>query len=319
MNYNYLPVLLLLFLAQSVSGQHLPLYSAQNDQIGLINPAALSQDHMLFGHNMTVGASFRRQWLQMENGPVTQFVRGDYLFHNGSNTGLIYGGHLINDKTGPTGFTGAYGRIGVLISDDPTYGGISLGLHGGLVQYRVDVSDIELRDKNDVLMGNDQSQLYPDIGAGVFVWKQLDGSGFFGDAHIYAGVSIPQVLGLDLQYQTAEGDFNLRRVQHYYGTAGIYKPLNGDRYIRLSNYTLYAKGAKPRSDLNLRFLFTENFWIGAGGSTTGSFQLETGFITYPGGYDRQFRIGYVFDYAFSNIGPDVGSSHQVQVVYAMDY
>lgn len=318
MNYSFITAILL-FGACQLFGQHLPLYSAQNDQIGLINPAAINHDQMLQGYNMSFGASFRRQWLQLENGPITQFIRGDYLFHNGDNTGLIFGGHLINDKTGPTGFTGAYGRLAVVIGNDPQYGGISMGLHAGLVQYRIDISDIQLRDRNDMLIGNDQSQVYPDVGAGIFAWKQIE-TGFFEDIYVYGGVSIPQVLGLDLSYQTIEGEFSLKRVQHFYATAGIYKPLDGDRYLRISNWTLYAPGSVLRSDLNIRFLFTENFWIGTGGSTNGSFHLETGFVSYPGrSYDRQFRVGYVYDYAFSNIGPDVGSSHQVQLVYALDY
>jgi len=317
MNSRLLAAILILFACQ-VFGQHLPLYSAQNDQIGVINPAALNHDQMMNGFNMTFGGSFRRQWLQMENGPVTQFVRGDYMFHDGDALGFVFGGHLINDQTGPTGFSGGYGRIGVILGD-PEYGGVSAGLHGGLVQYRINVSDIELRDKNDVLVGNDQAQLYPDVGAGVFAWKRME-SGFLDDCMIYGGVSIPQVLGLDLAFQTTEGEFGLRRVQHFYGTAGIYKPLSNDRYLRISNWTMYAPGAKVRSDLDIRFLFTENFWIGTGASTNGSFHLETGFISFPGGsYDRQFRFGYMYDYAFSNIGPDAGSSHQIQMVYALDY
>ena len=188
-----------------------------------------------------------------------------------------------------------------------------------MVQYRIRLSDIELRDKNDILIGNDQSKLFTDVGAGVFAWRRMQG-GLFDDCMLYAGVSIPQVLGLDLLYQTMGNDFSLRRVQHFYGTLGIYKPLDNDRYIQVSNYLMYAPGASLRADLNVRFLVTENFWVGTGGSTTGSFSLETGFITYPGGsFDRQLRIGYLYDYAFSNVGPDAGSSHQLQVTYALDY
>ncbi|NNE28776.1 MAG: hypothetical protein HKN16_04040, partial [Saprospiraceae bacterium] len=82
-------IILLLCFSFGLSAQHLPLYSAQNDHISVVNPAGLNQDQMIEGHYQTFGASFRRQWLQFDNGPITQFIRGDYIFHNGSTTGLI--------------------------------------------------------------------------------------------------------------------------------------------------------------------------------------------------------------------------------------
>ena len=83
---------------------------------------------------------------------------------------LQAGGFLVNDQTGPTGFTGAYGRIAGIVTDDPTYGGLSIGLSAGMVQYRVKSSDIILRDANDQLGTVDQNQLFPDVGLGVFFY-----------------------------------------------------------------------------------------------------------------------------------------------------
>lgn len=314
--------LLILFFSLTLSsfleGQHLPLYSAQNDHIGVVNPAGLNQDQMIDEHRMTFGASVRRQWLQFENGPTTQFIRGDYIFHNGDNTGLVFGGHIINDKTGPTGFTGVMGRFGAYISDDLYYGGIGLALHGGLVQYRVNVSDIRLRDLEDMLVGNDQSQIFPDLGAGIFAWKRVE-SGWLDGSHIYGGVSVPQLLGLDLAFKSEENGFSLKRVQHFYGTLGWYKPLREDRFIQISSWGIYAPGTPIRIDLNTRFQATENFWVGAGGSSNGAIQLETGMVTFPGGgYERRLRIGYLFEYSFQTFGPDAGSSHQIQLVYALE-
>ena len=47
---------------------------------------------------------------------------------------MVVGGYLINDQTGPTGFTGAYGRFAGIISDDPYFGGLSFGISLGVVQ-----------------------------------------------------------------------------------------------------------------------------------------------------------------------------------------
>lgn len=317
MNRLSLIFILLLLSSLPLASQHLPLYSAQNDHIGIVNPAGLNQDQMIHGHFQTFGASFRRQWLQFENGPVTQFIRGDYIYHGGGSTGLIFGGHLINDKTGPTGFTGAYGRFGAFLSDDPYYGGIGLALHGGMVQYRINISDIRLRDIDDTLLGNDQSKLFPDLGAGVFAWKQIS-QGWLEDSHVYLGLSVPQLLGLDLAFENEADGFSLKRLQHFYATAGWYRPLQDERFIQLSSWAIYAPGAPVRVDLNARFQANEYFWVGAGGSSSGAAQLETGLVTFPGaGYAAKLRIGYLFEYSFQTFGPETGSSHQIQLVYAL--
>jgi len=149
----------------------------------------VSRDYLINEDNLSFGASHRNQWTDFENAPKTQLLRGEYLY-DGGTFGLLTGGYLLNDQTGPTGLTGLYGRIGGILAGDPYYGGIALGLSLGVVQYRVDASQLNLRDQGDIVAADNQMQIFPDVGFGLYYYKRLA-----SDDLVYAGVSIPQTIG----------------------------------------------------------------------------------------------------------------------------
>ena len=297
--------------------QQLPLFTQYRENISIINPAAFSHDYLVYDHNISFGASYRRQWTGLTNGPQTQTLRGEYLYSESGSFGLAAGGYLINDKTGPTGLTGLYGRIAGIITDDPWYGGLSVGLSAGAVQYRVNVSEIRLREPNDVLGMDDQSQIFPDVGLGVYYYKLLDGGGFLDESHFYTGFSIPQVIGLNLEYESDAGQFETKRIQHFYGLIGLYKYFD-EGYIEPSVWIKYAPNVPVNFDFNLRYQMASNFWLGIGGSTSGAAHLEAGLLVGENlGFDNNFKIGYGFDYSFNSFGPFAGSTHEINLAYTI--
>ncbi|MEK7257085.1 MAG: type IX secretion system membrane protein PorP/SprF, partial [Bacteroidota bacterium] len=138
-----------------IFAQQLSLFTQYRENQSIINPAAVNGSYLTHQQNLSFGASYRAQWAGLENAPTTATLRGEYLYTGGGSVSLIAGGYLVNDQTGPTGFTGIYGRIGGLLSSDPEYAGISIGLSAGAVQYRVNTSEIRLRDEGDILSGAD--------------------------------------------------------------------------------------------------------------------------------------------------------------------
>ncbi|MEO1518525.1 MAG: PorP/SprF family type IX secretion system membrane protein [Bacteroidota bacterium] len=309
--------LLILLSASELSAQQLPLFTQYRENIGILNPAALPTDYLLYEHPLSFGASYRVQWADFENSPKTQTFHGDYVLSNGNAFSLITGGHLINDQTGPTGFTGVYGRIGGMFTDDPYYGGFSAALTFGMVQYRVKGSDIRLRELNDILSGRDHTQLFPDVGLGVYYYHLISG-GFLDDSHVYGGLSIPQVFGLDLQFEDENGEFSTERIRHYYAMAGLMKYFDNGGFLEPSVWVKYAESAPVNVDFNLRYMMTEGFWLGAGGSSAKSIHLELGFLMGENiGADNNLKIGYGFDYFFSDFGPSTGGTHEINVSYSI--
>ncbi len=306
----------LIFVAELISAQQLPLFTQYRENAGIINPAAVSNNYLLHEHNISFGASYRKQWVGLDAAPETQTLRGEYMYAESGGFAWIAGGHIINDQTGPTGFTGAYGRIAGIITDDPYYGGLSFGLSFGAVQYRVNTTKIRLRELNDVLTADDQSKVFPDVGLGVYYYRQME-SGFLDGDHVYAGFSVPQVFGLDLEFEDEDGKFNTQRIQHYYGLLGLYHYFQNDSYIEPSVWVKYAPNTPLNVDFNLRYQMESNFWLGTGLSTAGNLHLEMGYITGEDiGWDGNLNIGYGFDYSFSSFGPSAGSTHEINVTYS---
>ncbi len=318
---NKLLILLaFLCLVGGLDAQQLTLFTQYRENATLINPAAMETDFLAFGNNLTVGLHYRKQWAGLSGSPETQSIRFSYINDEWSGATLTAGAYLMNDLTGPTGFTGFYGRIGAVISPDPSYSGLSIAISGGMVQYRVDASEIRLREGNDVVGTMDQSQLHPDVGVGIFFYNTITKRNRNRDDIFYAGVSIPQLLGLDLTFtDEATGDFFVQRARHYYGSVGILKYFYNDSYLEPSVWVKYVEGAPINVDLNLRYQLPNALWVGTGISSAKNFHFETGLALGENvGLLNTLRLGYGFDYSFSSFGPSAGSTHEFQVAFSFD-
>ncbi len=309
--------LALIILWGSINAQQLSLFTQYRENSGIINPAALHTDFFEFENNMSFGTSYRVQWRGFPGAPKTQTARFSMFGTGHSTVHLLTGGYLINDQTGPTGFTGLYGKLGGLFSDDPAYGGISVALSVGIVQYRINSSDILLRDQGDILGHEDEKKWFPDAGIGVFAYKLIQKRRRDGD-YLYGGVSIPQIIGLDLTFKNARGEFYTKRIQHFYGILGYMKNFGDGNMLEPSVWIKYVKNTPVSVDLNLRYKMKNNLWIGMGSSTSGNFHVETGFIAGDNiGFDNTLKIGYGFDYSFSSFGPTTGSTHELNITYSL--
>lgn len=319
---NRLPLLvvcLLLGATINLSAQQLSLFTQYRENQTILNPAAVGNNYLAYDQNLSFGASYRNQWQGFEGSPTTATLRGEYLMNNGDAVSLLAGGYLVNDQTGPTGYTGLYGRVGGLLSDDPYYGGISVGLSFGAVQYRVNTSEIRLREQNDVIGADNQNQIFPDVGAGVFAYKMLDGGGFFDGDYVYGGLSIPQVFGLDVTFENENGEFSTKRLQHFYGNIGLYKFFKDEGFLEPSVWVKYAPNVPVNVDINLRYQMAQNFWVGMGGSTSQAMHIELGVLLGENvGFGNTMKVGYGYDYSFSSFGPYTGGSHEINISYSID-
>ncbi|HRF38562.1 MAG TPA: PorP/SprF family type IX secretion system membrane protein [Saprospiraceae bacterium] len=308
-----LPVALLLCSIAS-HGQQLSLFTQYRENAVIINPAAMESDFLTFGNNMTFGASYRAQWTGIKSAPRTQTLRMSFVNKRYAGVTPMFGGHIVNDQTGPTGFTGIYGRIGGVITGDAEYGGLALALTAGAVQYRVKASELVLRDDGDVLGSADQTRIFPDVGLGLYYYQMVGDGNFF-----YTGLSMPQALGLDLTFKNENGQFFTKRVQHIYGSIGFYKFVGDDGFIEPSVLFKYAPNAPINVDVNLRYQIPGSLWVGAGASSAKAVHLETGFLLGQNlGFDNIFRIGYGFDYSFSSFGPSIGATHEINLTLSLD-
>lgn len=305
----------LLLCAQFLPAQQLSLFTQYRENLGVLNPAAVAADYLIYESNVSLGASYRTQWTSFPANPTTQTIHGVYMNPERYAFNMFAGGYLLNDQTGPTGLTGIYGRAGGILTGDPYYGGVSIGISVGLVQFRLKTSEIRFRDPGDVVAeGGDQMQLYPDVGAGIFAYKRIEG-GALEDDVIYGGFSVPQVMGLDLTFRNDQGEYSTQRVQHFYGVFGLYKFFDEFSFLEPSVWVKYTANSPVNLDFNLRYQTAYNFWIGTGMSTAKNFHMEGGVLFGEAGFGNLLRLGYGFDYSFTDFGPFTGGTHEVNLTY----
>jgi type IX secretion system PorP/SprF family membrane protein len=315
MNRNGVIIALLTcFFVMKMQAQQIPLFTQYREMHGILNPAAVPYGFLTNQNKTSIGVLNRRQWLNMPNPPTTQILRGEHFAADRTGVALLAGGYLINDQTGPTGFTGLYGRIAGVITNDADVGGVSFGLSLGGVQYRLKTTELKLRDDGDVRAMDDRTTIYPDLSIGAFWYQKFPD---LSDDYVYAGVSVPQMMGLDLNVTDVDKTLHYQRVRHYYASAGWYHFFEEGSFLEPSVWVKYVKNVPLNVDFNLRYQAANTFWVGAGSSLTGNIHAELGFILGKNvGFDSNFRVGYGFDYSSQTYGSFVGTTHEVNLSYS---
>ena len=307
----------------SVQAQQLPLFTQYREYHGILNPAFINSDYFTYEYNISAGVSYRRQWANFADGPQNYVARAEHLI-SPSDRGafkLLAGGHIMVDKTDPVAFTGFLGRIAGVFSDDPYHGAIVAGMTLGAVQYNVNSENFRFREQEVVgLFESSYHTVVPDVGLGVAAYKRFDrGAGFFANDVVYMGLSIPQVLQLDLAARNDEGDFLVKRHRHFYGFLGYYKYISDDSFIEVSTWPKYVPNAPFNIDLNVRYQLSNILWVGCGWNYNSTAHLEAGFILGENiDWENMVKIGYGFDYSFKEFGPSFGPTHEVNVSFLMD-
>ncbi len=312
--HGALVALLICFYVPKMHAQQMPLFTQYREMHGILNPAAVPYGFLTNQNKTSFGVLNRRQWLDIPNSPTTQILRGEHFAADRTGVALLAGGYLMNDQTGPTGFTGLYGRIAGVITNDADVGGVSFGLSLGAVQYRLKTTELKLREEGDIRATEDRTTVYPDISIGAF-WYQKTGD--FSDDYVYAGVSVPQMIGLDLNIADVDKKLQYERVRHYYASAGWYHFFGEGSFIEPSAWVKYVQNAPLNVDFNLRYQAANTFWVGAGTSLSGNIHAELGVILGKNiGFDSNFRVGYGFDYSAQSYGSFVGTTHEINLSYS---
>ncbi|MFM2206303.1 MAG: hypothetical protein RL213_278 [Bacteroidota bacterium] len=266
----------------------------------LLNPAyAGSQDYMMSS------LLYRNQWVNFDGAPVTQVgsIHGPLGLTN-----FGWGALISHDKIGVTGRTDVYanGAYHLPLNSEMK---LSLGLRAGGGYYTCKNSDLNLWDSNDQVFAADKvSRFLPNVGAGAYLYTRK----------YYAGISAPTLISYDpekaLSVKLTGNEFVPRQVQHFFLTAGTVFELNPDVVMKPSFLLKYVGNAPLEADINLNFLLANMLWVGAsyrtGDALVGLLEFQV---------NRKLRIGYSYDFTFSDIKDYSAGSHEFMVGYDFGY
>lgn len=295
-----------------VFGQQLPLYSLYQENNFLLNPAIAGSD----GHGVAL-LSYRRQWTKVKGAPETYSASYRTLLHK-TNLGL--GGYVINDRTGPTSFTGGTVTASYHISFEkinpfrwPLFlrqSKISVGLSASVYQYRLNSNDLQLDQPNDPAINTVENQKWsPNAGLGVYYYYDK----------FFLGFSMPNVIPLNVQFDEATTESNLKRALHYYVVVGGKIPLDkkGSYKPRFALEPMVwfrtVKGAPFQIDGHLRFKYKDLFWIGGGYRSMKTVVADAGVMI-----KGHLQISYAYDQSLLDVRSYIGSSHEIILAYHFD-
>ncbi len=235
--------------------------------------------------------SFRRQWMGINEAPVTQ----NLSFHSfiGKNSGA--GVQLYNDVSGPTRRTGLSGTFSYAIkTSDATK--LSFGLSASVTQFMMDRDRMNTEIPDDIaVLNNTFNQLIPDFNFGMY---------WYGERH-YVGVSGYNLLqsGDDLFDLTTNVINTLDRT--IFAHAGYLFPIGDDFGIEPGVMTRYMFNAPFSFDGNLKFVYKDAYWLGA------SYRFQDAVSIMIGADLGVLEFGYSYDLGLSNMATYNSGSHEI--------
>src|SRR5690554_5139619 len=284
--------LLLIFITllsiKDMSAQQDPQYTQYMYNMNVMNPAYAGSKESL-----SITALYRTQWSGLDGAPETI----TFSAHSpvGERVGL--GLSAIKDELGPISETNVYIDFSYTLPMGENLK-LALGIKAGATFHDVGLTSLELQDPGDPFFSEDINNVYPNVGAGAFLYTD----------NFYLGLSVPNFLNsihLDengLKYGS--------ETQHFFATAGYVFQLSDNFKLKPSVMVKSAFDAPLSFDGNLNALFYDRFEIGA------SYRLDDSFSGLVGFQVTDFlRIGYAYDHVTSELKGVGSASHEVIVTF----
>jgi type IX secretion system PorP/SprF family membrane protein len=236
----------------------------------------------------------RYQWIGVTDAPRTY-----QLCVNGplENRHFGVGGQLFTDIVGPTRRTGCYISYSYHASITDKIK-LSLGLQGGILQFLVDGSKINLRDPDNVISTGLQSVIMPEFGFGAYLHSK--------DAKWYVGISIPELVQGKLKFFDYMNNPQSVVVRHYILTAGYKYTLNESFVLQPTAIVRYLDPVPVQFDLGIRAIYREKVWLGIAFRNNDAW---VGMIGYT--FRENLSFGYAYDVSTSNIRNYSTGSHEI--------
>jgi len=253
---------------------------------------------------------YRNQWTGLEGAPKTVTASLDGVTED-RRMGL--GFQVISDQLGAENNLSAFASYAyrVQLGEESR---MSFGLAAGLIQYSVDGTKLSLLNPDENYGNIKVNVINPDLNFGVF----------YASSHYFWGLSATNLLS-NIQYNSSAYLY-LYRVRHYYAQAGAIWDINDNLSIKPSFLIKEDFKGPTNLDINLFFLLGKQIWLGAGYRTgVKLFSLNnlvnnlqssdalTAIVEFN--MDKNWRIGYSFDYTTSRLQSVSGGTHEISIGY----
>jgi len=300
------PVLVLLATALQAAAQQRPQYSQYMLNNFLLNPAIAGIEDYA-----DIRVSHRRQWVGLDGAPVTSYVTAHTPLNKGFGStryhkALAHHGVGVvfhTDKTGPlrrTGLTGAYAyHLPVTHAIN-----VSAGVAAGLIRNAINAGELQFTNPNDPLLGGGSiNNSVIDLNLGLWVYSQ----------NFSIGVSGAQLLEDVGSFRAATERRAVLDLQRHYFITGGYRFSPTDDLDVVPSVMLKLADPSPASvDVNLRVLYSKQFWVGASYRHKDALAAMVGVYVSP-----LLDVSYSYDATLSNLNRVSAGTHEVVVGFKL--
>lgn len=324
-------ILIIIFTSFSliVFAQSKPQYSQYMMNSYLINPAVSGIEDFI-----DVKTGYRNQWTDFPGAPVTYYVSANMPLGKPDRTSTGVTPNISKTIRRPLSLSTEYKGVSrvpghhgvgiVFVSDHigaavqnsltasyayhlPITGALklSLGASGGITQYSLDFSKIQVKDNPDqaILASGQLAAIQPSINVGAWLYSRK----------FFVGISLNQLIFDNFNYATkaaATGSYSWlgTTYPHAFLTAGYRYQINEEWAIIPSTMVKRVGQAPITYDINLKAIHKDRFWFG------GSYRHKDAVVGLLGVNINSFiNLGYSYDFTLSDINQRSKGSHEVVV------
>lgn len=278
-----------IFFANTVIAQQLPITSLYNVNKFQINSAYAGFNNCTEGY-----LSHRAQWTGINGTPTTNFLS----IHSGINKNMGLGANIAFDKTNLISkFSGsiAYAyRIKLGVQHN-----LRLGLSAGIYQIGIRPGDAIVDDITDdiVVGGNQSSTAFKNNFSFFYNYKSFE-----------LGVSIPQVIETNADFNVASGNGSFALKRHFITYAGYDMKLNDKFSLQPSVLYKTFNGDKNQLDINGQVIYNSFISIGVGYRTNAGLLARFGVNV-----KNLVTLAYAYEFPRNNTNSLASKTHEIML------
>ena len=293
--FQFVICICFLFAGNLLKAQQEIMYSQYMYNMININPAYAGNRG---GDNIT--SLYRKQWVNVAGAPTTYSLSWDRgtgsrkSLLNNDDRPLGYGLQIYKDQVGIETTQGIQAFYSYRLKFKESV--LSLGLSGGVMNYRALYSQVATYTGGDPLFQEDVSVIVPTAGVGAL----------YATTHWYVGLSVPSLLQtkiMDNKQQITTGSN-----RHYFLTGGYVFYFSEDLILKPSVMLRAIKSEALQYDINFNAWIQNTVGLGVSyrskDALVGMFNIR---IT------PQITLGYAYDYLISNMTHFSKGSHELIV------
>jgi type IX secretion system PorP/SprF family membrane protein len=289
-------ILLLLIFTLKVSSTQNPLYTQFMTNPFLINPALVGT----YPYYQII-ANNRLQWVGLTDAPMTNVIS---MFGPMVSQPMGIGGYVMNDVTGPTS------KISLMLSYGYNYAieedlKISMGLSVGMMQYKIDGTQLNFEYEDRVLTNQVMTDFSPDATVGVYLYSST----------YNVGIASTNLLGNKIKFNQTDSITGLSRLKRHIYLHGGYKYIVNREFAVEPAIIIRKVAAIPfQVDFNVRAWYGKRqwdrnrLWGGLSFRSSDALCILIGFT-----YERKIEIGYSYDIGINKLRTQHLGSHELMI------